>query len=69
MPNVGTAEARMRFVRIAEVLRVLNDEHSISFGVAEVGPDGNLRSLIIRADDGLLEARAARSESRSDGSG
>jgi diguanylate cyclase (GGDEF)-like protein len=68
MPNLGAVEARTRFERIADVLRVLNPEHSISFGVAEAGPDDNLQSLIIRADEGLLESRASRhSGSRTDG--
>jgi diguanylate cyclase (GGDEF)-like protein len=70
MSNVRAADARTRFDRIAEVLRVLNPEHSISFGVTEAGPDDNLQGLIIRADEGLLESRALRvSGSKSDGSG
>ena len=60
MPNASAAQAQARFGKIADVLRVLNPDHSISFGVAEAGPDDNLQSLIIRADEGLLEARASR---------
>ena len=60
MPNVDAGEAQARFAQIAEVLRLLNPEHSISFGVAEARPDDNLQALIIRADEGLLESRAVR---------
>ena len=35
MPDVGAVEVQARFDKIAEVLRMLNPEHSISFGVAE----------------------------------
>ncbi len=38
MPDVGAVEARTRFDKIAEVLRMLDPEHSISFGVAEAKP-------------------------------
>jgi len=54
------AAAQARFDQIADVLRVLDPEHSISFGVAEAGTDDNLQSLISRADDGLLASRASR---------
>jgi diguanylate cyclase (GGDEF)-like protein len=60
MPHLGAAEAQARFEEIADVLRVLDPEHSISFGVAEAGTDDNLQSLISRADDGLLASRASR---------
>jgi diguanylate cyclase (GGDEF)-like protein len=60
MPHLGAAEAQARFEQIADVLRVLDPEHSISFGVAEAGTDDNLQSLISRADDGLLASRASR---------
>jgi diguanylate cyclase (GGDEF)-like protein len=60
MPDVGAVEAQARFDKIAEVLRMLNPEHSISFGVAEAEPNDNLQQLIIRADEGLLASRAAR---------
>ena len=46
--------------RDCDILRVLNPEHSISFGVAEAEPDDNLQSLISRADEGLLKSRVPR---------
>ena len=57
---MGADQAHARFDQIAHVLRLLNPEHSISFGVAEAQPDDNLQSLIVRADEGLLESRASR---------
>ena len=60
MPDTGVDQAHARFDQIAHVLRLLNPEHSISFGVAEAQPDDNLQSLIVRADEGLLESRASR---------
>ena len=70
MPSSSADQARARFEEIAGVLRVLNPNHSISFGVAEAGPADNLQSLIIRADEGLLESRASREASpRSRGAG
>jgi diguanylate cyclase (GGDEF)-like protein len=60
MPNTGADQAHARFDEIADILRVLNPEHSISFGVAEAEPDDNLQSLISRADEGLLESRVPR---------
>lgn len=67
MPNASAEQAQARFEKIAEVLRVLNPNHSISFGVAEAGPDDNLQNLIIRADQGLLESRASRETSARSG--
>ena len=60
MPDTGADQAHARFDQIAHVLRLLNPEHSISFGVAEAQPDDNLQSLIVRADEGLLDSRASR---------
>ena len=56
----GADQAQARFDEIADILRILNPEHSISFGVAEAEPDDNLQSLISRADEGLLESRVSR---------
>jgi PleD family two-component response regulator len=70
MPNTGAGQAQARFDEIADILRVLNPEHSISFGVAEAEPADNLQSLISRADEGLLGSRASRdSGSGSGGAG
>jgi diguanylate cyclase len=60
MSDVGAIEAQTRFDRIAEILRMHDPQHSISFGVAEVEPNDNLQQLIMRADEGLLSARKAR---------
>jgi diguanylate cyclase (GGDEF)-like protein len=67
MPNTGADQAQARFDEIADVLRVLNPEHSISFGVAEAESGDNLQSLISRADEGLLESRASRDSSPGSG--
>lgn len=64
MPDVSAIEARARFDKIAEVLRMLNPEHSISFGVAEAEASDNLQQLIIRADEGLLASREVRDTRR-----
>jgi diguanylate cyclase (GGDEF)-like protein len=57
MPNLGAAEARARFEKIAAELTVINPEHSVTFGLAEAEPADNLQELIARADADLLEAR------------
>lgn len=64
MPDVSAVEAQARFDKIAEVLRMLNPEHSISFGVAEAEASDNLQQLISRADEGLLASRAAHDTGR-----
>jgi diguanylate cyclase (GGDEF)-like protein len=57
MPNLSAAEARERFVKIAEALRAVDPEHSVTFGLAEAEPGDGLQELIARADIDLLEAR------------
>src|SRR4051812_1214350 len=64
IPNMSAADARARFGAIAAVLRLLDSEHSISFGVAEAQTDESLHRLIIRADTHLLEARETRTRNR-----
>jgi diguanylate cyclase (GGDEF)-like protein len=61
-PNMSAQEARQRFDSIARVLRLIDPEHSISFGVAEARDGESLHRLIIRADADLLGARASRPE-------
>lgn len=67
MPNLSAVEAQARFDRIAEVLRMLNPAHSISFGVAAAEANDNLQQLISRADERLLESRATRDRDGRDG--
>jgi len=60
MSNLGALEARERFGNVAEALRVVDAEHSVTFGVAEAVAADSLQSLIARADADLLEARRLR---------
>jgi diguanylate cyclase (GGDEF)-like protein len=60
VPNMAAGAARSRFDGIATVLRLLDRDHSISFGVAEARPGESLHRLIMRADADLLEARVER---------
>ncbi|MEO5633714.1 GGDEF domain-containing protein [Gaiella sp.] len=60
IPNTSEADARARFGEIATVLKLLDREHSISFGVAEAGLGESLNRLIMRADADLLQARESR---------
>jgi len=60
MSNLGSLEARERFGNVAEALRALDAEHSVTFGIAEAIAADNLQSLIARADADLLEARRSR---------
>jgi diguanylate cyclase (GGDEF)-like protein len=60
MSNLSALEARQRFVKIAEALRAVDAEHSITFGIAEALPADSLQTLIARADAELLEARRCR---------
>jgi diguanylate cyclase (GGDEF)-like protein len=57
MPNLGAAEARARFEKIVAILKAVDAEHSVSFGLAESEPNDRLQQLIARADANLLEAR------------
>jgi diguanylate cyclase (GGDEF)-like protein len=60
MSNLGALEARDRFGNVAQALRAVDAEHSVTFGIAEAVPDDSLQSLIARADADLLEARRSR---------
>lgn len=62
MSNLSAFEARQRFVNVAEVLRAVDPEHSITFGIAEALPGDSLQALIARADAELLEARRSLKE-------
>ncbi len=62
MPNLGPAEARVRFERIAAALTAVSAEHSVTFGIAEADRDGDLKELLARADADLLEARRVHSD-------
>lgn len=64
MPNLSTAEARLRFDKVAAVMSTADREHSVSFGVAESEPNDALEDLIARADANLLRARGARAGKR-----
>lgn len=64
MSNLGPLEARERFGNVAEALRAVDSEHSVTFGIAEAVPADSLQSLIARADADLLEARRLRYASR-----
>jgi diguanylate cyclase (GGDEF)-like protein len=57
MSNLSALDARQRFVKVAEGLRAVDEEHSITFGIAEALPGDSLQALIARADAELLEAR------------
>ena len=57
MPNLGAAEARARFERVAAELTAADAKRSVSFGLAEAEPADSLQGLIARADADLLEAR------------
>lgn len=59
-PNLAAAEARARFDLISTVLKLLDPEHAISFGIATAEPGESLHRLIIRADTELLRARSSR---------
>jgi len=60
MSGLGALEARERFDKVAEVLREVDAEHSVTFGIAEAVVGESLEALIARADDDLLEARRFR---------
>jgi diguanylate cyclase (GGDEF)-like protein len=60
MSNLGALEARERFGNVAEALRAVDVEHSVTFGIAEAVPADSLQSLIARADADLLKARRLR---------
>ena len=60
MSSLAALEARERFGNVAEALRVIDAEHSITFGVAEAVSVDSLQSLIARADAELLKARRRR---------
>ena len=57
MPNLTIEQAQTRFALIASLLNTLNPDHSISFGLAEAGPEDGLEQLIARADASLLAGR------------
>ncbi|MEA2486855.1 MAG: diguanylate cyclase [Actinomycetota bacterium] len=54
MPNLTTAQARVRMEKIAATLTSADEEHSITFGLAEAEPSDSLKELIARADAALL---------------
>jgi diguanylate cyclase (GGDEF)-like protein len=57
MSNLSVTEATQRFVNVADALRAVDSEHSITFGIAAALPGDGLVALIARADAQLLEAR------------
>ena len=57
MPNLTLEQAQTRFALIASLLTAINPDHSITFGLAEAGPEDTLEALIARADASLLDAR------------
>lgn len=59
MPNLTTAEARLRLESIAAALKAVNERHSIAFGLTQATPADSLETLIARADDDLLGSRRA----------
>ena len=61
MSNLSASEATQRFVNVADALRAIDDEHSITFGIAEALPGDGLLALIARADAELLQARRTSS--------
>jgi diguanylate cyclase (GGDEF)-like protein len=64
MPNLDALEARTRFERIAAVLKEINAEHSVTFGIAEADPGDSLQELLARADADFLLARCLRDDVR-----
>jgi diguanylate cyclase (GGDEF)-like protein len=60
MPNLNSREARARFEKIAAALAAADSNYSVTFGLAEAGPDDNLQELIARADADFLQARHSR---------
>jgi GGDEF domain-containing protein len=60
MSNLTAFEARQRLVKIAEALRAVDAEHSITFDIAEALPADSLQTLIARADAELLRLRRRR---------
>ena len=60
MPNIGSREARARFEKIAATLTRANEDHSVTFGLAEADPAESLQDLVARADAALLEGRRSR---------
>jgi len=59
MPHLSVPQASLRFEEIAAALRVVEPKHSISFGLAQVGPGDDLEELIARADANLLDTRTS----------
>ena len=57
MPNASSDTAADRMSAVAATLSTPETGHSISFGVAERGPDEGLGELISRADADMLEVR------------
>jgi diguanylate cyclase (GGDEF)-like protein len=57
MPNLTTAQAKVRMEEIAATLNAADANHSIKFGLAQAEPDDNLSELIARADAALLAAK------------
>ena len=57
LPNLSLGQAQTRFALIASLLSAINPDHSITFGLAEAGPEDTLEALIARADASLLAAK------------
>lgn len=57
MPDFSVREARGRFERIAAAVAATGAGHSVTFGVAEAGPNESLQELLARADADLLAVR------------
>jgi diguanylate cyclase (GGDEF)-like protein len=57
MPNLTAVEARPSFEKIAAGLSSVETGHSIAFGLADAKAEDTLETLIMRADDALLQAR------------
>jgi diguanylate cyclase (GGDEF)-like protein len=60
MPDFSVPEARGRFERIAAAVAATGAGHSVTFGVAEAGPNDSLQELLARADADLLAVRRTR---------
>jgi diguanylate cyclase (GGDEF)-like protein len=60
MPGISRAAAKQRLDRIATVLMLANQGHSITFGLAEHQPEDRAEELIGRADADLLDNRRRR---------
>ena len=64
MPNASAVAAEERLAAIATAVAEAQPGHSISFGLAEPGPDDGIPQLIDRADAELLAAKRSRHRRR-----